>query len=109
MRDAFPRSSTRSLALDFRAPLTAINGYYGLLIGGQLGPLTDEQKEVLRRMQYSAKRLSRMAEGMFQLSAGRNAETRPKLQRGDIECNTQTDGLARSGTDRQGTTDQDLA
>lgn len=83
----YDRERTNFLARalhDFRAPLTAVNGYCGLLIGEQLGPLTDEQKEVLRRMQHSAKRLSRMAEGMFQLSAGRNIETRPRLQKGDI-------------------------
>src|SRR5262249_12675379 len=53
---------------DFRAPLTALTGYCGLLLGEQLGPLMDDQKEVLQRMHRSAKRLSRMANAMFQLS-----------------------------------------
>jgi signal transduction histidine kinase len=57
---------------DFRAPLTATSGYCGLLLSEALGPLTDDQKEVLRRMQHSTKRLSRMASAMFELSVGRH-------------------------------------
>jgi signal transduction histidine kinase len=72
---------------DFRAPLTAISGYCGLLLGEPLGPLTESQREVLRRMQHSTKRLSRMAAAMFQLSVGRHVKRWVDLQRGDIrEC-----------------------
>src|SRR5262249_6414578 len=72
---------------DFRAPLTALSGYCGLLLGEPLGPLTENQREVLRRMQHSAKRLSRMAAAMFQLSVGRHVKRQPDLKRGDIrEC-----------------------
>ncbi len=72
---------------DFRAPLTAVSGYCGLLLGEPLGPLTESQREVLRRMQHSTKRLSRMAAAMFQLSVGRHVKRRVDLQRGDIrEC-----------------------
>ncbi len=69
---------------DFRAPLTAISGYCGLLLEQQLGSLDADQREVLERMQHSAKRLSRMASAMFQLSVGRHLEQTPNLQRGDI-------------------------
>ncbi len=71
---------------DFRAPLTAIDGYCGLILGQQLGPISDEQQEVLERMQHSIKRLSRMATAMFQLSVGRQVEKAPNLQKGDIEA-----------------------
>jgi signal transduction histidine kinase len=72
---------------DFRAPLTALSGYCGLLLGEQLGPLEPEQKEVLTRMDHSAKRLSRMASAMFQLSVGRVLEIKLHLQAGDLqEC-----------------------
>jgi signal transduction histidine kinase len=71
---------------DFRAPLTAVDGYCGLVLGQQLGPITEEQQEVLERMQHSIKRLSRMATAMFQLSVGRQVEKRPNLQKGDIEA-----------------------
>jgi signal transduction histidine kinase len=72
---------------DFRAPLTAFSGYCSLLLGEQLGPLDPEQKEVLLRMNHSAKRLSRMASAMFQLSVGRVLECKLHLQPGDLqEC-----------------------
>jgi signal transduction histidine kinase len=71
---------------DFRAPLTAIDGYCGLILGLQLGPITEEQHEVLERMQHSIKRLTRMATAMFQLSVGRHVEQRPNLAKGDIEA-----------------------
>lgn len=69
---------------DFRAPLTAISGYCGLLLSEPLGPLNDEQKEVLRRMMHSSKRLSRMAAAMFQLSVGRHVKRRPDFRPGDL-------------------------
>jgi signal transduction histidine kinase len=69
---------------DFRAPLTATGGYCGLLLDGALGPLTDEQKEVLGRMRQSVKRLSRMASAMFELGVGRQLKRRPDLRPADI-------------------------
>jgi signal transduction histidine kinase len=69
---------------DFRAPLTATGGYCGLLVEGALGPLTDEQKEVLRRMQHSIQRLSRMASAMFELGVSRHVKRQPHLQPADI-------------------------
>lgn len=55
---------------DFRVPLTAINGYCGLLLSEVMGPLEANQADVLRKMRQSSHRLSRMAEAMFQLSMG---------------------------------------
>jgi len=69
---------------DFRAPLTALSGYCDFLLGELLGPLGENQKEVVRRMQHSAKRLSRMVAGMFQLSVGRQVRLGPALSRGDL-------------------------
>jgi signal transduction histidine kinase len=69
---------------DFRAPLTAISGYCGLLLGEPLGPLNESQTEVLQRMQHSAGRLLRMATAMFELSVGRRVKRLPGLQKGDI-------------------------
>jgi len=71
---------------DFRSPLTALSGYCGLLLGEQLGPLEPEQKEILTRMDHSARRLSRMASAMFQLSVGRVLESKPDLQAGDLQA-----------------------
>jgi signal transduction histidine kinase len=69
---------------DFRAPLTALSGFCGLLASGQLGPLSDEQKEALERMEHSAKRISRMASAMFDLSIGPKTNPKPDLREGDI-------------------------
>jgi len=70
---------------DFRAPLTALNGYCGLLLGDPLGSLNDKQQEVIRRMQYSVRRLSRMASGMLQLTVEREIKKGPDLQRAEIQ------------------------
>ena len=69
---------------DLRAPLTAISGYCGLMLSEQLGGITPEQKEVLERMQHSAKRLSRMASAMFQLSIAQRVETKWNFEHGDL-------------------------
>jgi signal transduction histidine kinase len=70
---------------DFRAPLTALSGYCGLLISEPLGEINENQREVLLRMQHSAKRLSRMADAMFQLSVGRQMKKRPDFKPSDLQ------------------------
>jgi signal transduction histidine kinase len=72
---------------DFRAPLTAISGYCDLMIGQDIGNLTEEQRDVLGRMQRSARKLSRMANAMFQLSVSPRVETSVELAHQEIrEC-----------------------
>jgi signal transduction histidine kinase len=71
---------------DFRAPLTALSGYCGLLLSEPLGSLNENQREVLQRMHNSTKRLSRMASAMFELSVGRHVKRCPDLQPGDIRA-----------------------
>ncbi len=71
---------------DFRTPLTAVDGYCGLLIGQQLGPLNARQTEVLGRMQRSIKRLSRLAAGMFQLGVGAQVKAALDVQQADFEA-----------------------
>ena len=72
---------------DFRAPLTALSGYCGLMLDESFGPINGAQREVLGRMRHSAQRLSRMASAMFQLSIARHVKKRPAFERGDLrEC-----------------------
>ena len=72
---------------DFRAPLTTLTGYCGLLRSLDLGPLTQDQTDALRRMENSARRLARLASGMFQLSITSRVDQTPHLAAGDIgEC-----------------------
>jgi len=70
---------------DFRAPLTAISGYCGLLLEEALGPVTPEQREVLGRVQRSATRLSCTSSAMFDLTVPRSvAEAKLNLEEADI-------------------------
>jgi signal transduction histidine kinase len=71
---------------DFRAPLTSISGYCGLLLGEELGTISAEQREVLERIYRSARKLSRMASGMFQLSVAPRAEITLDLRNGDFKA-----------------------
>ena len=69
---------------DFRAPLTAVTGYCGLLLCEDVGTLTEDQRGVLERMHHSAKKLSRMVSAMFQLSIAPHIEAGVSLQSGEI-------------------------
>lgn len=69
---------------DFRVPLTAINGYCGLLLSEVMGPLEPNQADVLRKMRRSSHRLSRMAEAMFQLSMGGQPMSGPAARKENI-------------------------
>lgn len=72
---------------DFRAPLTAIGGYCSLLLEEELGSLKPDQREVLERMQNSAKRLSRITDAMFQLSVRQRVDQDLNLKNTDLrEC-----------------------
>jgi signal transduction histidine kinase len=71
---------------DFRAPLTAASGYCGLLREEALGPLNDDQIELLGRMNHSLKKLTRMASEMFELSVGRQVDRRLELKETSIEA-----------------------
>lgn len=70
---------------DFRAPLTAIRGYCELMLEGQLGPLSEEQENLLRRMHNSARRLGRLASGMFELSVEGRVDRTLRLEPAEIE------------------------
>lgn len=69
---------------DFRSPLTSITGYCALLLEEELGPLTPEQRRLLERIMHGATRLSRVSNGMFQLSAPRNVDQGLNLEKADI-------------------------
>ena len=69
---------------DFRDPLTAAIGSCGLLKDQVLGPLNDEQINVLGRMQRSLDKLARMTSAMLQLS-GKHLRRLLQLEEADIE------------------------
>lgn len=70
---------------DFRAPLTSTAGYCGLLLDQSLGQLNGQQVEVLHRMERSLKKLTRMADAMFQLSIGKQVDRVFEFQDANIE------------------------
>lgn len=72
-------------AHDFRAPLTAVNGYCGLLQQQVLGPLNADQLGTLERMQHSLRKITRMATAMFQLSISQHVDRPPELRDAQIE------------------------
>ncbi len=72
---------------DFRTPLTAVNGYCGLLLSGQFGPLSAAQREVLDRTLHSVRRLGRLATALFQWSTGLRTDAQPEMREDDLaEC-----------------------
>jgi signal transduction histidine kinase len=70
---------------DFRAPLTAVNGYCGLLLEQQVGPLNASQVDLLRRMHHSVKRIARMTTAISDLSVGCHVKKDPILETASIE------------------------
>jgi signal transduction histidine kinase len=70
---------------DFRAPLTALYGYCGLLSEGKVGEITSTQRKLLETMRDSARRLTRMAGGTLELLLEGRFEKTPVLNAGDIE------------------------
>ena len=71
---------------DFRAPLTALHGYCGLLLDRQVGQLSPDQLDLLRRMQRSIKRISNLTRSMLELSLRRTTERQPNFAVGNIEA-----------------------
>jgi signal transduction histidine kinase len=69
---------------EFRAPLTALTGYFGLILDNKLGPLTASQADALKHMRLSAERLSRMVGEMLMVSAGRSVHHPATLRKGNL-------------------------
>jgi signal transduction histidine kinase len=80
------RSNFLARALhDFRAPLTALLGYCGLLAEGKLGTVNQSQQDLLNRMRNSTRRLARLVGGTLELLIQGRFEKVPKLCAADIE------------------------
>jgi signal transduction histidine kinase len=70
---------------DIRAPITALQGYCGLLADGQLGPVSPVQRELFSRMQISTRRLSKQAAGMFELTVLGHVRGQPQWTIAEID------------------------
>jgi signal transduction histidine kinase len=64
MKDEF----LSNISHELRTPLTSILGYSNLLTGGQAGPLTDEQRSAVDRIEGSASVLLRLISDLLELS-----------------------------------------
>jgi signal transduction histidine kinase len=84
----YDQERTRFLARalhDFRTPLMSLRGICGLLLEGEVGPLNDQQKELLQRIENSSARLARLSSGMFELSIEGRVQRSLRFEPGDIE------------------------
>jgi signal transduction histidine kinase len=70
---------------DMRVPLMAIQGYCGLLLAAQMGPVSPDQARILERMQRSLTRLCRLVGTIMDLGTGSQVTTKPKLDEASIE------------------------
>jgi signal transduction histidine kinase len=76
-----------SAAHDLKTPLSILNGYVEVLNSEKLGPLNDRQREVLRDMQASGKRLQQFIQDFLTYSALETGGLRMQFESGNInEC-----------------------
>ena len=71
LRERYVRTTNAlaSAAHDLKTPLAILNGYVELLHSDKLGPLTDRQREVLKDMRDSGKRLHQFIQDFLTFSA----------------------------------------
>jgi len=86
LRERFQRTTNAlaSAAHDLKTPLAILNGYVDLLHSEKLGALTDRQREVLRDMQASGKRLERFIQDFLTFSALETGGLRMQFAPGNI-------------------------
>jgi signal transduction histidine kinase len=76
-----------SAAHDLKTPLAILNGYVELLQSEKLGPISERQREVLRDMQSSGKRLQQFIQDFLTFSALETGGLKMQFALGNInEC-----------------------
>lgn len=84
----YDQERTRFLARalhDLRTPLMSLRGICGLLLEGGVGPLNQQQRELLQQMENSSARLARLSTGMFELSVEGRVQRTLQFEPGDID------------------------
>src|SRR5208282_4950551 len=86
LRDRFQRTTNAlaSAAHDLKTPLSILNGYVELLQNEKLGSLNDRQREVLRDMQASGKRLQQFIQDFLTYSALETGGLRMQFEAGNL-------------------------
>jgi len=86
LRERFQRTTNAlaSAAHDLKTPLSILNGYVELLSSEKLGSLNERQREVLRDMQASGKRLQQFIQDFLTFSALETGGLRMHFAPGNI-------------------------
>jgi NtrC-family two-component system sensor histidine kinase KinB len=86
LRDRFQRTTNAlaSAAHDLKTPLSILNGYVELLQNEKLGSLNERQREVLRDMQASGKRLQQFIQDFLTYSALETGGLRMQFESGNL-------------------------
>src|SRR5579864_3665133 len=86
LRERFQRTTNAlaSAAHDLKTPLSILNGYVEVLHSEKLGSLNDRQREVLRDMQASGKRLQQFIQDFLTYSALETGGLRMHFEPGNI-------------------------
>jgi signal transduction histidine kinase len=69
---------------ELRTPISVLIGYRDLMAGEQLGPLTEQQKDVLATMQRHLERLTRLAEDAAQFARVKSERVIPSFDQHDV-------------------------
>jgi signal transduction histidine kinase len=86
LRQRFQRTTNAlaSAAHDLKTPLAILNGYVELLQSEKLGPVSERQRDVLRDMQASGKRLEQFIQEFLMFSAIETGGLRMNFEHGNI-------------------------
>jgi len=85
--EAFSASGSNCTGVDvgkMKAPLSVIDGYCNLLLGGDIGHFGTRQRNAILTMQKSIARLDRMAQDLFEISARVRLDNPKTMQVGDV-------------------------
>ncbi len=86
LRDRYARTTTAlsSAAHDLKTPLSILNGYIELLRSEKLGELNDRQREVLRDMHSSGRRLEHFIQDFLTFSVLETGEMKMRFAENDM-------------------------
>ncbi len=73
-----------NISHELRTPLTHLKGYLELLLGGDMGPINEQQKAALGIMERSSERLSRLIEDLILFSVSERDKMQLRIAPFDI-------------------------
>ncbi|MBR9707003.1 MAG: PAS domain S-box protein, partial [Candidatus Diapherotrites archaeon] len=69
---------------ELRTPLTSIEGYSELMLKGEVGSITDDQKEVMETVYRNAKRLDKLIKDILEISQLESGKTKYRMKMVDL-------------------------